>query len=134
MRTEQRSCRHITSGQTRIHHTRHRKTKASFMKRFCTASAAVLLIILCSFGFGSFFSKAHDSFAHDPMNIKYYKSIQIKAGDSIWSIAETYMDENYDSVYAYMDELVSLNNIDTTELDHLQEGDYLTVTYYDSAH
>lgn len=112
---------------------RRRNAKVTFFKRFTTTAAAVLLIMICSFGFGSFFSSAHDNLENDPIDIKYYKSVQIESGDSVWSIAEEYMSDEYDSIYDYMDELVCLNQMDSSKLDELQEGDYLMVSYYDTA-
>ena len=93
---------------------------------------AVILVLACSFGFGSFFSSAHGN--EQPLNVdyKYYKSIEIQKGDSLWSIAETYMNDKYDSVHEYIDELVSINNMNANKIDAIQEGDYLMVAYYDN--
>lgn len=93
--------------------------------------AAIILILVCSFGFGSFFSSAHGNAQEDPVDYKYYKSIKIQKGDSIWNIAKSYMSTEYDSVYDYIDELASINNMDADRLDEIQEGDYLMVAYYD---
>ena len=43
---------------------------------------------------------------------------------------EENMDDSYESIYDYMAELVELNQLESYEIDHLQEGDYLTVSYY----
>lgn len=94
--------------------------------------AAIILILVCSFGFGSFFSSAHGNAQEDPVNYKYYKSVEIQKGDSIWNIAKSYMGTEYDSVYDYIDELAEINNIDADNLDEIQEGDYLMVAYYDA--
>ena len=42
------------------------------------------------------------------------------------------MDDSYESIYDYMAELVEINQLDDHEVDHLQEGNYLTISYYDS--
>lgn len=135
MRREYSTSEHGTSQKQieRKSSRRRRRSGSSFARRFTTGIAAVLLVMVCSFGFGSFFSSAHDSLKNEPQNIKCYKSIEIEAGDSVWSIAEEYMGDEYSSIYEYMDELVSLNQIDNTELDCLQEGDYLMVSYYNAA-
>lgn len=127
MRREQRTHQRQINGKNR---RSHRRSGSSFAKRFVTGAAVVLLVMVCSFGFGSFFSSAHNSLENEPVDIKYYKSIQIESGDSVWSIAEEYMGSEYDSIYDYMDELVSINNMDASELDSLHEGDYLMVAYY----
>lgn len=118
-------------GYTKRTHTgRHTAgKKRSAFRRFLTGVLAVLLVMTCSFGFGSFFSSAHGSPEEEPVDYKYYKSIQISDGDSLWSIAERYMGSEYDSVADYIDELVEMNHISAAELDSLQEGDYLVVAY-----
>ena len=59
---------------------------------------------------------------------KYYKSIEITDGDTLWSIAKENMSEEYDSVYAYIEEVMEMNNL---ESDQIHSGQYLTVAYYD---
>ena len=113
-----------------------KKRKMNFIGRFVTGMAAMLLVMGLSFGFGSFFSSAHDNnreavvSAGVPSGEKYYKSVQIEKGDSLWSIAHRYMGTGYDSVYEYMDELADANHLKLSDLNHLQEGDYLVVAYY----
>ncbi len=58
---------------------------------------------------------------------KLYKTIEIRQGDSLWVIAEQYMDEHYDSVEDYIQDLKDINHLET---DCIEEGNYLTVTYY----
>ena len=108
---------------------KHNRRGGNGAVRFFTGVFAVLLIIVCSFGFGSFFSSAHGNSKEDPAGYKYYKSIEIKKGDSLWSIAEAHMGNDYESVYEYMDELADINHIDIHEMDELQEGNYLTIVY-----
>lgn len=110
----------------------HRKKGTGMMLRFFTGVFAVLLIIGCSCGFGSFFSSAHGNSEEEPVEYKYYKSVEIREGDSLWSIAKEYMGSEYESVYEYMDELADINHIEAYEMDELREGDYLTIAYYDS--
>lgn len=40
-----------------------------------------------------------------PVKIANYKSIEVKHGDTLWNIAETYMDDRYDSVAEYVNVL-----------------------------
>ena len=58
---------------------------------------------------------------------KLYKTIEIGSGDSLWAIAEEYMDEHYDSVDDYIQDLKEINHLET---DCIEEGNYLTVAYY----
>ena len=65
------------------------------------------------------------------MKNKCYKSIQVQAGDSLWSIACDNITEEYDSIDEYMDEIAEINHISTISADSIKEGTYLTVSYYD---
>ena len=96
---------------------------------FIAGAVTMILVLVMSFGIASFYSNAQEDFG----TTKYYKSIQIQEGDSLWSIAEEYMNDDYESIYSYMAELVELNQLADYEVDHLQEGDYLMIAYYDSA-
>lgn len=58
---------------------------------------------------------------------KYYTSIEIKEGDSLWSIAQSYISDEYNSVQEYIDELKTINTLDS---DCINEAEYLTVAYY----
>lgn len=58
---------------------------------------------------------------------KYYTSIEIKKGDSLWSIANSYMSEEYGSITEYINELKNINSLET---DLINESGYLTVAYY----
>ena len=87
------------------------------------------MVMSLSFGFGSFFSSAHDSKAEEPSGERYYKSVQLEKGDSLWSVAQRYR-RTEDSIYEYMDELAEANHLSLKDRNNLQEGDYLVVLYY----
>lgn len=58
---------------------------------------------------------------------KYFTSIQIENGDSLWSIAETYISPEYESISDYVEELKSMNGMTDSRI---YAGDYLTIAYY----
>lgn len=60
---------------------------------------------------------------------KYYTSIQLHSGDTLWSIAETYMTDEYEDIYEYIDEVMEINHLGS---DYLQAGSKLCVPYYSS--
>lgn len=59
---------------------------------------------------------------------KYFTSITVESGDTLWSIAEEYMTEEYSSVDEYIDEVVYTNNLNN-ESD-IKAGTNLLVPYY----
>lgn len=59
---------------------------------------------------------------------KYIKSIPIQSGDSLWSIAERYADqEHYRNYFEYMEEIKQINNLKS---DKIQAGNYLVIVYF----
>ena len=58
---------------------------------------------------------------------KYYKNIEVKYGDSLWSIAEDYADDHYDSVHDYINEVKSINHM---KGDMIREGEMILIPYY----
>ena len=42
---------------------------------------------------------------------KYYTSIQIQKGDTLWNIADEYITDDYDSMDEYMEEICAINHI-----------------------
>ena len=59
---------------------------------------------------------------------KYYTSVQVKQGDSLWSIASSYMTAECGEVSAYIDEIKELNHLSN---DAIHAGEYLLVPYYE---
>lgn len=58
---------------------------------------------------------------------KYFTSIQIKKGESLWSIAKRHISDEYSSVHEYVEEVCEANHIYDGEI---KEGMYLVVPYY----
>lgn len=63
----------------------------------------------------------------DSSACRYYKSIRINAGDTLWDIAEEYRNADEESVTEYIELLKTVNNLDS---DVIYEGCYLTVSYF----
>jgi len=61
-------------------------------------------------------------------NEKYFKCITIDETDSLWSIAEEYMTEEYPSIEDYIAEVKNINNLST---DKIYSGATLVIPYYD---
>lgn len=60
---------------------------------------------------------------------KYYTSIEIEDGSTLWEIAHKYMTEEYESPEAYIQEIKQINHLDS---DVIYEGSYLCIPYYSS--
>ncbi|MCM1468464.1 MAG: LysM peptidoglycan-binding domain-containing protein [Alistipes sp.] len=57
---------------------------------------------------------------------RYYTSIEIKPGDSLWSIASVYCADMDMSVSDYIKEIKRLNRLSS---DSITSGQYLTIIY-----
>ena len=94
--------------------------------------AAVLIFTICLAGalaitFGSFLSKAETK-ESDVTYYKYYTNIEIQPGDTLWTLAENYMDENFESKEAYMAEVREINSLNDDS--KIIAGQYLIMPYY----
>lgn len=89
--------------------------------------ATVFVIAIGSVIFGSNFSNAKNS-TDATEQYKYYKSVVIEPGDSLWSIAQEYKTIDV-TTKEYVDELKELNALKS---EQIQEGQHLMVVYYDT--
>ncbi len=67
------------------------------------------LAIAFAFGISSFQANAKAS--SETIEMKYYTSIIVSYGDSLWTIAEEYMGSHYDCAEDYIDEVIHMNSI-----------------------
>lgn len=88
------------------------------------------LTLVVIFGIGTFFGTLLTR-AKEPKggpSYKYYTNVEIQSGDTLWSLADTYMDtEHYESRTDYMNEVMNINHMVT---DCLVAGEKLIVPYY----
>ena len=63
----------------------------------------------------------------DVPTYKYYTSVAVHSGDTLWSIAQEYMSSEYNDSYDYIDEVRSINHLSGNQVI---PGQYLLVPYY----
>ncbi|MEF9917246.1 MAG: LysM peptidoglycan-binding domain-containing protein [Lachnospiraceae bacterium] len=108
----------------------NRKTLQFMNKKSIAILIVVTVIIIFNISFGSFLSDAHDK--NEITNItanqsnKCYKSIEIKEGDTLWSIANEYRNKELVSTTEYIQELKQINSLYS---DDIQAEQYLTISY-----
>lgn len=107
---------------------KRRNRKRFYRNRRIVLTIAVIfiaVIYLSIFG-GQESVRAYDHSGGDSADHRYYKSIQVNDGDTLWDIAALYMDDSYDSTADYIEELKEINKLSS---DNIHAGCYLTVSY-----
>lgn len=64
----------------------------------------------------------------EEVSYKYYKSVAVEAGDTIWGYAQHYADDEYYASYnSYMEEVMKINSLQN---DSIQAGQHIILPYY----
>ena len=58
---------------------------------------------------------------------KYYTSITVESGDTLWDIAREYKKSETSDINSYIDEIKSINNLTS---DNITAGQNLIIVYY----
>jgi nucleoid-associated protein YgaU len=86
--------------------------------------AAVIMVLVCAFSYGSIDSKANTGY-------KYYTSVTVEAGETLWQIADDYIDyDYYKNKNSYLSEVCSINHLDNE--GSITVGELLILPYYSS--
>ena len=89
--------------------------------------ALVLLLSVVVFGVTAIHSNAENS--DYKVEYKYYKSVVVGYGDSLWNIAQDNISyDHYDNVDEYISEVMNINHI--SDQNTITSGCTLTVPYY----
>jgi len=103
--------------------TNRRQREAAQKKIAVMFCSLVAVIVFCSIIFGTINTQA----APAEVTNKYYTSIQIESGDTLWAIANEYITDDYADMHEYISEVCSINHISE---DEIHAGQYIVVPYY----
>lgn len=105
------------------------RRRRQLRRNICMYLMTMLLAISLSLVFFSFRAKAQSS--DEALVYKYYKSIVVRNGDTLWDYAGMYGgDGQYSSSRDYIKEVMQLNSLH----DHtIVAGQYLILPYYSPA-
>ena len=87
-----------------------RRKRSLYVKKLFAGFFSIIMILGLSAFYGSGLVSAHDNAKDNSIRYKYYKSIQIHCGDTLWNIAEENMSDDYESVNDYITEVKRLTN------------------------
>ncbi|MCM1257175.1 MAG: LysM peptidoglycan-binding domain-containing protein [Roseburia sp.] len=90
---------------------------------FLALVMAVITMILVASSIFTMSAKAKEI----PSGYKYYTSIVVEKGDTLWDIASQYITPEYADISEYIGEVKCLNHLAG---DEIHAGEYLTIPYY----
>lgn len=64
-------------------------------------------------------------------SVRYYASVRVQDGDTLWKIADRYFTDECGSMRAYIREICLINHISGNDI---HAGQYLTIPYYHCVH
>lgn len=88
---------------------------------------AVILFVMAVVLIGGSMSSSAKGRGERGESYKYYTSVVIEQGDTLWGIASEYVTPEYSGVEEYIREVRALNHM---EGDCIRAGQYLLVPYY----
>lgn len=98
------------------------------IKRFLQISAIIVFLSLTVAGLISVCGTTSASAATDHEPVRYYTSIRIEQGDTLWAIAQEYKLDS-ESVQDYIDEVMEMNDLSS---EQITAGKSLMIYYYDT--
>ena len=124
-----RNCRQ-NNVRRRPNNQRHRSNTNRMMIGSLTKFAIALMVVAAAVCI-ILFSNRNVTNASESGNkvqlTKYYKTITIHQGDTLWSIAKEYKSGDYKTVNDYVEELRSMNDLHS---DNILAGQKLVVAYF----
>lgn len=105
---------------------KHTSTVRRKNKRSRTALLLLLLFLLLPTA-AVLATKVQAENMKQPVSYKYYTSIQVQRGDTLWEIAERYKTAEYSDIKSYIEEVKKINHLSTSKIT---DGMYLCIPYY----
>lgn len=106
-----------------------REKKVRIERRILVISGILFISLLILLGSGI---HAFASSSSEPAEQhKYYTSVRVQSGDSVWTIADQFLLDSNMSKEQYVKEICEINNLSDGKI---YAGEYLTVSYYSLEH
>lgn len=100
-----------------------RRKKIMKQKIFLLSFFCMIMILSCGYALASDGKEQHKG-------IKYYTSIEVEAGDTLWDLAGVYASSDYDVCREeFINEVKKINHLSD---DRITAGMYLTIPYYET--
>lgn len=103
---------------------RSRKDVVRIQKAIIFITLVIIAVITVSV---CLFSSVKAQAAPADVTYKFYTSVEIQSGDTLWNIASDYYTDDYEDFASYIEEICEINHI---SCDEIHAGQYLTIPYY----
>lgn len=114
----------ILKSEDRSRRNRERRLRQMRI-RFLLTLAAIFLALIMAVSYRAILS---DAKGNENVSYKYYTSIEIQYGDTLWSIAQAYYSEEYASIDDYIHEVMKINHLNQESV--IAAGEHLIVPYF----
>lgn len=104
---------------------KQKRTRQIYHRLIGSACLILIIAAICSINF--FIINAKASSEEEVITYKYYTSITIQSGETLWDIATVYRSDDISSVQKYIDEVKSINHLKN---DKIYAGEHLIIPYY----
>lgn len=104
---------------------RQSRRREVFRKKLLFFALTLCLILFLSLLVNTFHSKA---VSEKEQKFKYYTRITIQEGDTLWNIADRFLDGEMDSRFSYISEIKNINHLH--DENEIIAGKVLIVPYY----
>lgn len=111
----------------RLQWEKQQRTREIYLRVSIALFCVLSLVTLLSISF--FLVKVKASSEDEALKYKYYTSITVESGETLWDIADKYMCDEFNSTASYINEVKHINHI--TE-NKIYAGEKLIVPYYSS--
>ncbi|MBO5291740.1 MAG: LysM peptidoglycan-binding domain-containing protein [Lachnospiraceae bacterium] len=105
--------------------TNRLRRKREMQKNFFLTLMTICFAMTLAFSVNVILSNAKDQ--DEPVYYKYYSSIVVESGDTLWSIAREHMGSQYETTSDYVKEVMQMNSLTN---DKIVAGQHLVIPYY----
>lgn len=103
---------------------RERRRRKNRIRYTVTVGTLLIMLVVGLFALSAKPANAGDSASQ---RFKYYTSITVHEGDTLWSIANEHMSKEYPTINKYISEVQKINHLSGTEII---SGSTLVIPYY----
>ena len=115
---------YMTYREIRIAENKKRRLKIVRRQRFMLGAVIAILAVIAAFIASTLVTEARS----EAVKYKYYTSVTVHSGDTLESLADEYITEDYRDHTSYIREVCGINNLE--DADSIVAGECIILPYY----